>query len=96
MYGFAGALLAGLIAFLGLGGRWAGWVGVASLAVYVLGQPLRHYGVGVDPPVAVPPATWDESLRNTVLHATLRFLPFLFPLTAAILDLALARRRTPP
>jgi hypothetical protein len=94
VYSFAGAMLVGLLAFLGLGGRWAGWAAVFFLFGYVVCFPIRHWSVGVWPSAdSTAEPSWEESLRLTVLHVQLRFIPFLFPLTAAILDLALARRR---
>jgi hypothetical protein len=96
MYSFAGAMLVGLLAFLGLVRRWAGWAAVVFLFGYVVCFPIRHWSVGVWPSADSPelPA-WDESLRRTAIHVQVRFIPFLFPLMAAILDLVLLRRRPP-
>ena len=76
--------LVGLLALLGLGGRWSSWAGGLLLSGLVIGWSLVAYFHGSAGDVAHP--VW-RGLANLGAVWQLWFLPFLLPLAAAVTDL---------
>jgi hypothetical protein len=79
-------LALGLVAFLGLGGRWSGGAAALLAVLLVLLAPLRVFVAGMDG--EGEGSALQEGLRGAVEQLRAGLGPFLLPLVAAVLDVA--------